>query len=106
MAHQTGVRVQQFGNNTVGKYSYKEEKAWSQHDVRVNSERKKNTNNHTYVISSLGHSNDSMIANNFAKNYDAFSIVENYYNSKTVEQKAMFTLYKVTVKLILYNNMM
>jgi hypothetical protein len=35
-------------------------------------------------------------------------IVENYYNSETVEQKAMFTLYKVTVKLMftLYNNMM
>ena len=37
-----------------------------------------------------------------------FYIVENYYNIKTVEQKAMFTLYKVTVKLMftLYNNMM
>ena len=36
------------------------------------------------------------------------SIVENYYNSKTVEQKAMFTLYKLTVKLMLtlYNNIM
>ena len=43
MAHQTGVRVQQFGNNTVGKYSYKEEKTRSQHDVRVITERKKNT---------------------------------------------------------------
>ena len=34
-------------------------------------------------------------------------IVENYYISKTVEQKAMFTLYKVTVKLMytLYNNL-
>ena len=32
-------------------------------------------------------------------------IVENYYNSETVEQKAMFTLYKVSVKLMftLYN---
>ena len=29
-----------------------------------------------------------------------YFIVENYYNSKTVEQKAMFTLYKVTVKLM------
>ena len=37
-----------------------------------------------------------------------YFIVENYYNSKTVEQKAMFTLYKVTVKLMftLYDNMM
>ena len=26
--------------------------------------------------------------------------VENYYNSETVEQKAMFTLYKVKVKLM------
>ena len=36
------------------------------------------------------------------------NIVENYYNSKTVKQKAMYTLYKVTVKLMLklYNNMM
>ena len=28
------------------------------------------------------------------------SIVENYYNRETVEQKAMFTLYKVRVKLM------
>ena len=27
-------------------------------------------------------------------------IVENYYNRETVEQKAMFTLYKVRVKLM------
>ena len=35
-------------------------------------------------------------------------IVENFYNSETVEQKAMFTLYKVRVKpmFTLYNNMM
>ena len=37
-----------------------------------------------------------------------YFIVENYYNSKTVEQKAMFKLYTVTVKLMLtlYNNLM
>ena len=28
------------------------------------------------------------------------AIVENYYNRETVEQKAMFTLYKVRVKLM------
>ena len=43
MAHQTGERVQQVGNDTVGKHGYKEEKTRSQHDVRVKSERKKNS---------------------------------------------------------------
>ena len=39
-------------------------------------------------------------------NVSTTPIVENYTNSKTVEQKAMFTLYKATVKLMftLYNN--
>ena len=32
--------------------------------------------------------------------YWVLSIVENYYNRETVEQKAMFTLYKVRVKLM------
>ena len=38
----------------------------------------------------------------------AQAIVESYYNSKTVEQKGMFALYKVTVKLMLtlYNNIL
>ena len=43
MTHQTGVRVQQSGNDTVGKHGYKEEKTRSQRDVRVKSERKKNS---------------------------------------------------------------
>ena len=40
------------------------------------------------------------------ENFRVNVIVENYTNSKTVEQKAMFTLYKATVKLMftLYNN--
>ena len=41
----------------------------------------------------------------FSQEMSVKPIVENYTNSKTVEQKAMFTLYKVTVKLMftLYN---
>ena len=36
MAHETGVRVQQFVHNRIYQYSQQKEKARSQHDVRVN----------------------------------------------------------------------
>ena len=58
------------------------------------------------------HSCQKILSNHESKTSDLtltfpFNIVKNYYSKETVEQWPMYTLYKVTVKLMytLYNNL-